>query len=251
MIPWSSPVPAFGSPAHSRVATLGLNPSSREFVDEKGNELDGPLRRFHTLRSLGLSRWADADADDLRQMERACCDYFEGHPYDAWFRRLDGIVSGTCFSYYSNQHPACHLDLVPFATRQKWGNLDLRARRRLLALAADSLAELLRESAVQTLILNGESVVRLFQDAAEVKLDRRMKAAWSLPRKNGRDIAGYSYAGVVTEFHGVPLDRQLLILGYNHNIQSSFGVTTKVVRAIRQWIARRTQRGGRGASTQS
>ena len=45
VIPWGSPVPSFGDLSISRVATLGLNPSNREFVDESGGELQGPLRR--------------------------------------------------------------------------------------------------------------------------------------------------------------------------------------------------------------
>src|ERR1700738_3082657 len=46
IIPWSCPVLSFGNPLTASVATLGLNPSNREFVDEAGNELDGPFRRF-------------------------------------------------------------------------------------------------------------------------------------------------------------------------------------------------------------
>ena len=54
VIPWSSPVISFGDLSRARVATLGLNPSNREFVDDAGIELDGPSRRFPTLRSLKL-----------------------------------------------------------------------------------------------------------------------------------------------------------------------------------------------------
>jgi hypothetical protein len=42
VIPWACPIPSFGDLTRARVATLGLNPSNREFVDERGNELDGP-----------------------------------------------------------------------------------------------------------------------------------------------------------------------------------------------------------------
>lgn len=31
--------------------------------------------------------------------------------------------------------------------------------------------------------------------------------------------------------------RDILVLGYSHNIQSSFGVTTEVIGAIRDWVA--------------
>jgi hypothetical protein len=35
---------------------------------------------------------------------------------------------------------------------------------------------------------------------------------------------------------GYPLPQELLVLGYNHNLQSSYGVTSSVVEAIRRWI---------------
>ena len=41
VIPWSCPVPSFGDFSQATVATLGLNPSNREFVDESGKELEG------------------------------------------------------------------------------------------------------------------------------------------------------------------------------------------------------------------
>jgi hypothetical protein len=39
VIPWSSPVLSLGDVTMARVATLGLNPSNREFVDGDGKEL--------------------------------------------------------------------------------------------------------------------------------------------------------------------------------------------------------------------
>ncbi len=38
-ISWASPVPSFGNISRSNIATLGINPSNREFVDENGHEL--------------------------------------------------------------------------------------------------------------------------------------------------------------------------------------------------------------------
>src|SRR5512140_3439039 len=62
VIRWGCPVPSFGDLSNSKVATLGLNPSNREFMDESGNELEWTSRRFHTLHSLGLASWSDVDA---------------------------------------------------------------------------------------------------------------------------------------------------------------------------------------------
>ena len=132
VIPWSCPVPAFGDLSTSFVATLGLNPSNREFVDEAGNELKGASRRLHTLKSLGLTRWSDADAGHVELVEEGCRRYFSRNPYNDWFRSLDLLIAGTRASYYGMFAGACHLDLIPYATRRKWTDLTTRRARRCL-----------------------------------------------------------------------------------------------------------------------
>jgi hypothetical protein len=59
---------------------------------------------------------------------------------------------------------------------------------------------------------------------------------WTLPRRNG-GVRGHAFRGTVTNIGPVSLDRELLVLGFNHNIQSSFGVTRSVKSAISNWIA--------------
>ncbi len=238
VIPWSCPVPSFGDLSRSIVATLGLNPSNREFVDDSGNELDGASRRFHTLKSLGLSRWADANARHLQLIIDSCRAYFRRNPYDGWFKKLDHIISGTKASYYSASAKACHLDLIPYATACKWTALSRLQRTSLLAAADDTLGLLLRDSPVRVLILNGNSVVEQFQDIAGIRLRKQAMRDWSLPRYSHSGVTGFAYKGTVRDISGVRLEREVLVLGFNHNIQSSFGVTTQVTAAIRRWIAR-------------
>src|SRR5450631_1887577 len=84
VIHWGAPVPSFGDLSRAWVATLGLNPSNREFVDDRGDELQGFYRRFHTLNSLGLRSWADADSRHLHLIMDSCRNYFLGNPYDRW-----------------------------------------------------------------------------------------------------------------------------------------------------------------------
>src|SRR5262245_11208827 len=86
VINWGCPVPSFGDLSKSRVATLGLNPSNKEFVDEAGNELDGLDRRFHTLGSLGLKSWSDVNSQHVDLIFDSCNNYFLGRPYDRWFK---------------------------------------------------------------------------------------------------------------------------------------------------------------------
>ncbi len=237
VIPWGCPVPSFGDLSSSGVASLGLNPSNREFVDERGKELEGTSRRFHTLKSLGLSCWADADARHLRLILQACRDYFVCNPYDRWFKKLDKVIGGTAASYYDPSRKACHLDLIPYATERKWTELSSAQRSSLMGTAGDILGVLLRDSPVRVLILNGRSVVDHFQGVASSRLDETEMPAWSLPRRSGPDVKGIAYRGIVERISGTRLRHQLLVLGFNHNLQSSFGVTSEVLQAIRSWIA--------------
>ena len=238
IVPWWSPVPSFGDLSNSQIATVGLNPSNREFVDVNGNELQGSFRRFYTLQSLGLTSWSDVDARHLRLILGSCRDYFRRNPYDRWFRRLDDIVSGVRASYYGPAPDACHVDLVPYATATKWATLGPEQRAALLALAGDSLGMLLRNSPVRVIALNGSSVVEHFQVVAHTKLTRRRMPAWSLPRSSGRGVAGFAYTGHIDSIAGIPIGHTVLVLGFNHNLQSSYGVTSEIVRAIRDWVAR-------------
>lgn len=238
VIRWGCPVPSFGDLSGARVATVGLNPSNREFVDQFGKELEGPARRFHTLTSLRLRAWSEADARHLRLILASCAGYFLHNPYDTWFRKLDEVVSGANASFYDPVSEVCHLDLIPYATGRKWTELTTAERSSLLALAGDTLGLLLRKSEVRILILNGRSVVEKFQEIVGIRLDREVMPSWSLPRKPHSQVPGIAYRGSLKVLSGIRLPRKILILGYNHNIQSSFGVTRAAIRGIREWIAR-------------
>lgn len=240
VIPWGCPVPSFGDLARSRVATLGLNPSNREFVDKSGKELQGQSRRFHTLNSLGLKYWSDVNSRHLRLILDSFNSYFFGNPYDIWFRKLDQIVSATRASYYDEVCQACHLDLIPYATKRKWSELSQQELSSLLKATGDTLALLLRDSPVEILILNGTSVINRFESTTGVRLERKEMGEWSLPRRAGPGVKGFAYHGVVDTLSGIELGRSIMVLGFNHNIQSSFGVTTKVVNAIRCWVTKKT-----------
>jgi hypothetical protein len=238
VISWGSPVPSFGDISRATVATLGLNPSNREFVDQHGNELDGDSRRFPTLGSLGLHRWSEASRSDHAAIAESCRAYFFRNPYDGWFRQLDHVIGGTEASYYDDECQACHLDLIPFATACKWTDLSRRERERLVEITGDTLARLLVDSPVRILVLNGRSVVEELQRLAESPFERREMAGWALRRNGTACIAGIGYKGVLSRLASVDFGREILVLGYNHNLQSSFGVTNEVRDSIRRWITR-------------
>jgi hypothetical protein len=236
VIPWSSPVISFGNLATATVATLGINPSNREFVDLQGNELQGIFRRFHTLKSLGLNKWSEARPHHLELIVDSCQNYFQRNPYEKWFKGLDQLISGTETSFYSSSRTACHLDLIPYATEKKWTNLKLLEQSSLLNIVGDTLGQLVKDSSIRILVLNGASVVKNFEKLAPTKLEQQEIPLWELPRKTGIAIKGYSYFGRISKIAGIELSRQITILGYNHNLQSSFGVTNKVKSEIQKWI---------------
>lgn len=241
VISWGSPIMSFGSISNSKLATLGLNPSNREFVDERGNELNGIHRRFHTLASLGIEDWDDANSKHISSIVELCEEYFFRNPYDGWFKKLDYLISGTSMSYYFPSGEACHLDLIPYATSCKWTELTQEQKKSLLDLSGDTLGLLLRNSEIKVLVLNGQTVVDSLEKISQVEFSKKQMPSWTLPRKDSEGVAGYAYTGVVRKIGGVKLKRDVFVLGFNHNIQSSFGVTTKVQTSIRNWISHRAK----------
>lgn len=235
-IPWASPVVSFGDPTNSTVATLGLNPSNLEFVDNAGKQLLAPHNRFESLNTLQARRWSDVAVLGIQRVWDACQDYFFRNPYDQWFRRLDKLLVGTGASYYNYIGArACHLDLVPFATAEKWSAIGTAQRAALVELGTPSLVQAIRASNIRILVLNGSTVVKEFSRLLDPNaLDRSEMPSWALQR--GR-VAGFAHVGRVSRVAGATLGREILVLGYNHNIQSSFGVTREAVSRMSAWIS--------------
>lgn len=235
LVRWACPVPFFGRIDQATVATVGINPSNREFVDADGEELDGERRRLPTLGSLALETWLSADGGDIRVLTQACRTYFEGNPYRLWFDVLDRMLNVGGFSYYHGGR-AAHLDLVAYATATKWGALPPALRNRLIARGRRTLAEVIRDSPVEVLVLNGRSVVNEFVLSAQVTLSTTVVPSWTLPRASGTGVEGIKYSGTLTSLAGVEFDRPVRVIGFNHNLQSSFGVTRCVVRRIAEEV---------------
>lgn len=241
VISWAAPIPYFGDPCKATIATVGLNPSDREFVSSDGMELTGSFRRFQTLASLELTDWFNLSAEQLESIHSSCTEYFSRNPYDAWFKPLDLLLKGTNDSFYSSLFHACHLDLIPYATGIKWAYLKPGQRASLLAISASFLGEVLKYSPIKILILNGKTVVENFERATGVSFRKESVDAWDLPRKNGNNIQGFSFEGVISRMSNIDIGRDVHVLGYNHNIQSSYGVTSSVRLSIQEWISRKTK----------
>lgn len=236
VIPYATPILSFGDFFSSDIATLGLNPSNLEFVDNNGKELPIEQSRFFTLNTLGLNSWSELNNNHLQKILQSYSEYFSRNPYDSWFKRLDNLISGTGSSFYFPSFKACHLDLVPFATYVKWGNMNKKQQNLLLNYCVDVLGVILKNSQIKTLVLNGQAVNDTLQLISGETLQKKEMTDWLLPRRGGNGVKGYSYTGVITKVGKIDIGRPINVLGYNHNIQSSYGITTNTQSSIKRWI---------------
>lgn len=124
-VPGSLPVLFFGDLFSAKVATVGINPSRREYLTQTGRELEGESRRFETLGSLGLTNRAQLRDKHIEKSLERMRGYFDpGNPVYAWFSALGRVVEGMGFSFRNRS--ATHLDLVQEATDPPWSEFKER-----------------------------------------------------------------------------------------------------------------------------
>ena len=232
-----APVPYFGDIANSTVATVGLNPSDKEFADDDGHELGAEARRFHTLDSLGIESWSELSGRQLIKIKESCGDYFNRNPYMEWFGKLRPITSGLNASFGAG---VCHLDLVPYATDEKWSKLRQVEKKELLEVSRRTLEDLVRITPLRVLVLNGTGVIKGFEKAFGVRLEPHRMPSWGLPWASGKR-RGFSYRGKLENSIGEEdSSKGALVLGYNHNIPGTPGVN-ETIPLIGRCIARESE----------
>lgn len=155
----SLPVAAFGDPGAAAVATVSLNPSSREFLTRGGEWLPDRKRRLATLRSLGVKDSGELDAGQVRQAVAECYGYFGGpNWYRPWFGWLERLLTGSGAGSYLDGS-ACHLDLVQWATVPAQGQLPAAAWQQLVEEDREFLRWQLAHANVSVVLVNGASVL--------------------------------------------------------------------------------------------
>ena len=239
-IPWAAPVPYFGNPDTALVATVSRQPSHGEFLDRSANELRGPRRRFHTLRSLGLRSWPDLRAEHSDRMAALCRAYFARNPLRQWLNRLAPALAATGCSYRDGA--ACHLSLLPYALSPNRNRAlpDQETQRLLSECGGPVLAHVVRDAPIRLLILNGSAVVSSFERLAETGLAETERADWTLPGASELRRPGYAYRGIAERIAGVALPRPVLVIGFSHSLLSRY-MDDRVRSAISQWVGQMAQ----------
>jgi hypothetical protein len=206
----STPVVSFGDPLRAEVATLGINPSRREFFSPGGVLLAGRERRLATAASLGVAPGQGLTADQARQVVADCNDYFDRNPYE-WFRPLEALLNQALGASYHDRS-ACHLDLIQWATDPVWGKLsDPAGAQLLLAEGRPHLERLLSYSGVRLVLLNGATVVRQVSEARLAQLHEVGKVP----------VAGTTCRVLAGEGRGISY------LGWSANLQAGFGISNE------------------------
>jgi len=160
-VPKSLPVLFFGDLFTAHVATVGLNPSDREYVDKQGLELEGAERRFETLTSLHATDRPSLTDEQCDRAIQTMREYYQpGKPIYTWFRPLARVTSAMGFSYAKGE--VAHLDLAQEATKPTWSRLSQTSPAEFDALRSTDLPFLrwlLEESPLHTVICNGRTVI--------------------------------------------------------------------------------------------
>lgn len=112
----------FGDLLTAEIATVSLNPSRREYTNNRGEELEGAERRFETLNSLQASARASMSDEQCDRAIATMRGYFDpDKPAYSWFASLSRVVQGMGYDYQRRE--VAHLDLVQEATDPTWSKL--------------------------------------------------------------------------------------------------------------------------------
>lgn len=197
IVPGSTPVVAFGDPVESWVATLGINPSRAEFLDNSGALLDGADRRLATLSSLGVGRYDELTPDHAIAVVDDCASYFDRQPYWRWFKPLNDILGHALGATYAAR-TACHLDLVQWATGPLWGELPAEDQAELERHDVGFLRKQLTSLGHRVVIVNGQSALRSVERNGLIRwhpvatLEGPPTARFSVAEAGGKRFLGWT-----------------------------------------------------------
>jgi hypothetical protein len=159
VIPMTTPVISFGDFTTAKIATLGINPSAKEFTSG-GKLLTGENKR------LSDEEFQPFNPTDIWFK---CKYYFLGNPYWSWFSHLEELLLQLGASYKTN---ACHLDLSPWATEPRFGLLSEAQQKVLLNYDRDFLNWQIVESPIRTVLFNGATVYKTIEAAQNYHLQK-------------------------------------------------------------------------------
>lgn len=213
-MPGTPPIVSFGNFQNAGIATVGLNPSHREFS--------------HGYVATGFGDIATVPRSVISEILTDQYSYFQ-RPQYRWFDRLEIILKACGASYKDGS--AASLDLVQWATQPVWGRLNVRQKRRLLEADVPFLEQQLRKENIRHLLVNGRGVIEVLKDYIGLRLDlvdviRGMPGMPNIPDT-------HLYAGCL--FGNVD------VIAWNVNLQGTPGIGDAGAQRIAEAVGRALQ----------
>ena len=183
-VPGSTPVISFGDFTKARVATIGINPSSKEFVIGGAKPKLIPSlndKRLEDYESLQISRPSQIGLEEASKIWKGCQLYFQRNPY-GWFDHFEPILSMFNASYFDGT--ATHLDLSQTATSKAWSALTPKQRIELLDEDLDFFLWQNSQPNIDIRLINGQTAINQVKKLKIFDLteDRAIK----IPGANGK-----------------------------------------------------------------
>jgi hypothetical protein len=126
---------------------------------------------------------------------------------------LEKVLLSLGTSYYAGT--ACHLDLVQWATDPTWADLRAEHKKSLIDADLPFLRQQLSLGNIRLLLLNGSGIARAVREILDCDLVEKVIPG-SVPLK--------LFVGHTSEC--------VKVIGWNKNLQSSFGVSNEYIRAV-------------------
>jgi hypothetical protein len=223
ILPNSTPVICFGDLFNSKIATLGLNPSNKEFVDNSNIFLAGRFLRFQNCFSLSQTDLTKVDNNQTDLVLNNCIDYFKINPYRDWFDVLENyILKKINISYYTKT--CCHLDVVQWATSNKWRDVSKSNQNSLLNNDYPFLIQQLNNQDIETLLINGKGVFDIINSKEKIYILK--DETIYVKSETCRIIKFYIKIGT----------KIINCFAWSKNLQSAIGLTNNMRNSIGDWI---------------
>lgn len=211
VVPDTPPIISFGNFETARVATIGLNPSHREFS--------------HDYVRWGFGDLGAAPRSVLREILADQYSYFE-RPQYRWFDRLATVVEA-CGANYADGS-AASLDIVQWATQPVWGKLTMRQKRTLLERDVPFLARQIHNEGIETVLVNGRGVMQALAQYMGLEFDPV------------EVIEGYPGTPNIpdTTLYSTRVFKKINVIAWNVNLQGTPGILDSNVPVLADRISR-------------
>jgi len=157
IVPQSVPIPFFGDIETAKFATIAINPSNREFTDAKHNLLPKNKKRLIDRSVLGVKDDEELTEEHAQGVYESLRIYYHTNQYKQWFNPIENLFADTEISY--NKGSLINLDISPWATSAKWGNMTDQQRAELVRHGGGLLHTILNTGQIQCLFVNGRTAI--------------------------------------------------------------------------------------------